>query len=220
MQKGARADGGAPAGADIVGRHRRLGARTFLISSLTLASRLLGYGREFLAALLFGDASTVYDAFVTAWRVPNLFRRLLGEGAVATSLQTAMTEADGDRGEEAGRQLLWGTLRLALLLLVGVCAVLMGGALLMGDTMPLTGWRWLGDDPGPVRELLVRLTPFVVLVCLAGLVGGALAVRGRFVGASAGPAVMNVVVIAVLCGIGLAFGWTGLDPADGAIVCG
>jgi putative peptidoglycan lipid II flippase len=201
---------------DVVARHRRLGARTLLISSLTLASRLLGYVREFLAAMLFGDTSPIYDAFVTAWRVPNLFRRLLGEGAVATSLQTALTEADADQGEEAGRRLLWQTLRLALWVLLGVCALLMGAALLMGDTMPITGWRWLGEDPGPVRELLVRLTPFVVLVCLTGLAGGALAVRGRFAGASSGPAVMNLVVIATLVGLGVVFGWTGLDPADGA----
>ena len=88
-------------GVDIVGRHRRLGARTILISSLTLASRLLGYAREFLAALLFGDTSPIYDAFVTAWRMPNLFRRLLGEGAVATSLQTALTEVLPDEAREA-----------------------------------------------------------------------------------------------------------------------
>ncbi|MCP3916695.1 MAG: murein biosynthesis integral membrane protein MurJ [bacterium] len=203
-------------GADVVGRHKRLGARTILISSFTLVSRLLGYAREFLAAVLFGDTSPIYDAFVTAWRVPNLFRRLLGEGAVATSLQTALTEADSDRGNEAGRRLLWDTLRLALLILLGLCALVMGAALLMGDTMPITGWRWLGPDPAPVRELMVRLTPFVVLVCLTGLAGGALAVRGRFAGASAGPAVMNLVVIASLVGLGAAFGWTGLDPSDGA----
>ena len=203
-------------GADIVGRHRRLGARTALIAGLTLVSRLFGYAREFLAALLFGDTSPVYDAFVTAWRVPNLFRRLLGEGAVATSLQTALTEVDGDRGLEAGRRLFWDTLRLGCAIVVGVAAVVMGLASVMGDTMPVTGWHWLGEDPAAVRELVIRLTPFVVVICLAGLAGGGLAVRGRFAGASMGPAVMNVCVIATLIGIGLAFGWTGLDPADGA----
>lgn len=204
------------AGADIVGRHRRLGARAALIAGFTLVSRLLGFVREFLAAMLFGDTSPIYDAFVTAWRVPNLFRRLLGEGAVATSLQTAMTEVDGDLGDAAGRRLFRDTLRLGSALVVGVAAVVIGVALSMGDTMPGTGWHWLGEDPGAVRELVVRLTPFVIVICLAGLAGGGLAVRGRFSAASAGPAVMNLVVIATLVGIGLTHGWTGLDPADGA----
>ena len=99
--------------------------------------------------------------------------RLLGEGAVSTSLQTALTEADADAGEEAGRWLLWDTLRLALWLVVGLSAAVIGLALVGGDTMPVTGWRWLGEDPAPVRELIVRLMPFLVLVCVAALIGGA-----------------------------------------------
>src|SRR5688572_2431832 len=119
------ADAVPSGGADVVGRHKRLVARTALIAGFTALSRVLGYGREALTAALFGDKSDVYDAFVTAWRIPNLFRRLLGEGAVSTSLQTGMTELDADRGDAAGRALMWETLRLALWILIGVCAVVM-----------------------------------------------------------------------------------------------
>lgn len=202
-------------GADIVGRHRRLGARAALIAAFTLASRILGYVREVLAAVLFGDASPVYDAFVTAWRVPNLFRRLMGEGAVATALQNALTEVDGDQGEAAGRRVFWDTLRLACALTIGIAAVVMGLAAAMGDTMPFTGWHWLGEDPAAVRELVVLLTPFVVVICLAGLASGGLAVRGRFGGANLGSVAMNACMIATLVGIGLTYGWSGIDPADG-----
>jgi putative peptidoglycan lipid II flippase len=202
-------------GVDVVGRHRRLVRRTALISSLTALSRVLGYAREALTAALFGDKSAVYDAFVTAWRVPNLFRRLLGEGAVSTALQTAMTEADADRGEEAGRALLWETLRFASWILVALCALVMGTVALLPDRMPVTGWPWLGHDPAAMRELTVQVTPYVVVICLAGLIGGALAVRGRFVAASAGPGVMNVVAIATLVAIGLHWGWSGPGPDDG-----
>jgi putative peptidoglycan lipid II flippase len=208
------ADGEAQ-GADIVGRHRRLAARTLLISVFTAASRVCGYVREVLSAVIFGDASPVYDAFVTAWRVPNLFRRLMGEGAVATALQTSLTEVDCDRGESAGRQLFWSTLRVSSAIAIGIAAVVMGLAALMGDTMPLTGWHWLGEDPAAVRELTVRLTPFVVVICLAGLASGGLAVRGRFGGSNLGPVAMNACLIATLVGIGLVHGWSGLDPADG-----
>jgi len=203
-------------GVDVVGRHRRLVRRTALISSVTAASRVLGYGREVLTAMLFGAASPVCDAFLTAWKVPNLFRRLLGEGAVSTSLQTALTETDADLGDAAGRRLFWDVMRLAFSLLVGLCAVLMGAVALMPDVMPLTGWAWLGPQPAALRELLLRVMPYVVFICLAGLAGGGLAVRGRFFSASASGAVQNGIAILTLAAMGLTYGWSGPGPADGA----
>ncbi len=205
----------APSGADVVGRHRGLVRRTALISGLTAVSRVLGYARELLTAVLFGASSPIYDAFVTAWRVPNLFRRLLGEGAVSTALQTALTETDGKLGDAEGRRLFWDVMRLALGILIGLCTLLMGVVALMPDSMPLTGWAWLGPAPETLRELLVRVMPYVVFICLAGLVGGALAVRGRFLGASASAAVMNLAAISTLLVIAWTYGWTGAGPEDG-----
>lgn len=221
MKSDAQTDGAnaapEPSGSpsDVVGRHKRLVARTALIAGFTALSRVLGYGREALTAALFGDKSAIYDAFVTAWRIPNLFRRLLGEGAVSTSLQTSMTEADSDRGDEVGRALMWETLRLATWILIALTALLMGGVALMGETMPITGWRWLGEDSAAMRELTVQASPYVLAICLAGLISGALAVRGRFTATSAGPGVMNIVAIVTLVAIGVRFGWEGLAPVDG-----
>ncbi len=194
-------------GADIVGRHKGLGKRTLLISSLTLLSRLFGFAREILSAALFGDKSGVFDAFITAWRVPNLFRRFLGEGALSTSLQTAMTEVDGDEGEAAGRALFLSTLKLLFLILVATCAVVMGIVWLMPDVMPFTDFRWLGADGAEVRELTIRVMPFVVLICLSAAVGGALQVRGHFAAPAWAPIAFNVVWIATLIVVGASFGW-------------
>ena len=69
-------------GADVVSRHRNIGARTVFVAVLTLFSRVVGLAREVISASLFGHSSGIYDAFITAWRVPNLFRKLLGEGAL------------------------------------------------------------------------------------------------------------------------------------------
>lgn len=200
---------------EVGGRHKRLVARTVLISFFTAVSRVLGYGREALTAALFGDTSAVYDAFVTAWRVPNLFRRLLGEGAVSASLVRAMTKEDDERGNDAGRALMWETLRLAAWILFALTVVVMGAVALMPDVMPVTGWRWLGDDAAAMRELTVQVTPYVIAICLAALAGGALSVRERFTGTSAGPGVMNVIAILTLVLIGWRFGWEGVGPADG-----
>jgi putative peptidoglycan lipid II flippase len=193
-------------GERVVQRHRRLVARTVLVSILTLVSRILGFVREMIMGAIFGDASAVSDAFFTAWRVPNLFRRLLGEGALSTALQTAVTEADADEGDAAGRRLFLRTISLTAWILLGVSAVSMLVVWQMPDQMPLTGWSWLGADPGPVRDLTVRLMPFVVMVCVAALCGGALQVRGHYAAPNLAPSAMNVVWIATLLAVGFAFG--------------
>lgn len=194
-------------------RHRGLGRRTALISALTLVSRVLGYVREVVSAALFGDRSGIYDAFITAWRVPNLFRRFLGEGALSTSFQTALTAVDADHGEGAGRALFGATLRLLVGLLIALTLAVIGVVGLLPDRMPVTGWSWLGEDPAAVRDLTVRVMPFVILVCVSALFTGALHVRGRFGAPAIAPAAMNVVWIGVLLAIALRFGWYGPSPA-------
>lgn len=196
--------------AAIVHRHRGLVGRTVLVSGLTLFSRILGFVREMVSAALFGDGSAVWDAFLTAWRIPNLFRRLLGEGALSTSLQTAITEADGDGGDEAGRRLFLSTVRLITWILLAITVVGMLLVTVLPDVMPLTGWRWLGANPAPVRDLTVRLLPFVLLICLAALCGGALQVRGHFVVPNVAPSVLNVIWIAALVVL-----WVDSGGADG-----
>jgi putative peptidoglycan lipid II flippase len=190
-------DRSAP-GADVVGRHGRLVRRTALISALTLASRALGYAREALAAAIFGDRSAINDAFVTAWRVPNLFRGLMGEGAMAAAMQTSLTRTDAQHGEAAGARLFRAFLRVVAWLSAGFTLLGVGIVLLAPDTMPFTGWHWLGADPGPVRELTARMLPFVVLACIAGVATGGLHVRGHFLAPSLGPVAMNVAWVAAL----------------------
>ena len=183
--------------------------RTVLVSGLTLLSRILGFVREVIMAALFGDGSAISDAFFTAWRVPNLFRRLFGEGALSTSLQTGITEADAEGGNEAGRRLFGSTVKLMVTLLLVVCTVSMIAIAWMPDVMPGTGWPWLGDPAAPVRDLAVRVMPYVVLVCLAALCGGALFVRGHYAVPNLAPTVMNLTWIAALVWIGIAFGGFG-----------
>lgn len=199
--------GQTPGAERAVGRHRGLVGRALLVSGLTLLSRLLGFAREALMAAVFGDRSIVSDAFLTAWRVPNLFRRLLGEGALSVSLQSAMTRADIQHGDAHGRALFRATLEKTLFLLVLVTVLGMGLVWILPDRMPVTGWAWLGPEPAVVRDLTVRVLPYVPLVCAAAVLGGALAVRGHFALPNLAPTAMNLVWIATLIAIGIASGW-------------
>jgi putative peptidoglycan lipid II flippase len=208
-----REETGADEKADIVKRHRNLGGRTILISTLTLFSRLLGYGRDLLMASLFGGSSPVLDAFITGWRVPNLFRRFLGEGALGVAFQRTLTTTEASDGLEGGRRLFRAIAKLLLPTLVITCGAAMLLVWNMPDRMPITGWPWLGADPGHVRELTVRLMPYLIVVCLTALAVAALNVRGRFTASTWTAPTMNLVWISTLVAVGVIYGWSGpVDP--------
>ena len=196
-------------GEAVVRRQGGVGRRTVWISILTLASRLLGMVREVVSAWLFGDSSAVYDAFLFAWRIPNLFRRFLGEGALATSLQSSLTEADAEGGDEAGAALFGATVSLLARLLTVLCVVVMLAVWFAPDTFPGTDFLWLGPDPNAVRELTVRVMPFVIFVCLTAAAGGALNVRGHYSLPALGPVVLNLAWIATLVGL---YASVGFEP--------
>jgi len=194
-------------GADLGARHRRLGLRAGLVSVLTLVSRILGYAREAVTAALFGHQSAILDAFLTAWRIPNLFRRLFGEGAIATSFQTEFSEVEGEDGESAGRAFFWAVFRMLTCILVVLTAALIAVVWVLPDRLavpgltgvwPLGSLPWLGPEPGAVRELTVRLLPFLVVICLTAVTSAALHVRGLFGATALAPVVFNVVWIVTL----------------------
>ena len=208
MSGAAESQGAGPAGGPgehperVVSRHSGLARRTALVSVMTLGSRVLGFVREVQSAALFGSASAFYDAFLTAWRVPNLFRRFFGEGALSTSLQTALTESDADRGDAAGRALFLATIRITTLVLIAICVA---ASAVLALTPRLVESGLLGEPEGAstVVELAVRFMPFLVMICLAALSAGALQVRGHFFTPALGPIAMNVVWILALAWIAI-----------------
>jgi putative peptidoglycan lipid II flippase len=163
------------------------------IGAATLASRVLGYVRDMVVALAFG-AGPVTDAFFVAFRIPNILRRLLGEGALSTAVVPVFTEYAATRPRPDFDRMLRAVLAAALIALVVTSALGVGAA------------PWLvrlvapgfADDPGQLElaALLTRVMfPYLVLVGLAALAMGALHAHGRFFAAALGPAVLNVGMI-------------------------
>src|SRR5438105_12275280 len=75
------------------------------IGSATLLSRVLGYVRDMIVALAFG-AGPVTDAFFVAFRIPNILRRLLGEGALSTAVIPVFTDYTVNRTRQELRQMV------------------------------------------------------------------------------------------------------------------
>ena len=148
------------------------------VSCAVMASRILGLIREQIFAGMFG-AGYAYDAFVVAFRIPNLLRDLFGEGALSAAFITVFSDYDTNRGKEAtwrlaNTVLIFFTLLLSLLTLAGIYLAGPIVNLLAPDFQLVQG----------KTALTVQLTrimfPFLLFVALAAVVMGILNTRGRF----------------------------------------
>src|SRR5580698_9531112 len=93
-----------------------------LIGILTLISRILGQARESVAASYFG-AGPVWSAFTVAFKVPNLFRKLLGEGALSAAFIPLYTQSLKNDDPEAANHFAAASVTLLTLILISLTVV-------------------------------------------------------------------------------------------------
>ena len=152
----------------------------------TLASRGLGLARDIATAALLGlGQAGIMDALVIAFRIPNLFRRLLGEGALATSYLPVLT-GELERDRTAAWQLtsaLLVTLTLVLTLLVIVGEILCAAVAICWG--PASGAAQLAG-------LTAAMLPYLVFVCIAAQLSATLQALGNFNVPAIMPIVLNV----------------------------
>jgi putative peptidoglycan lipid II flippase len=170
------------------------------ISAFTLLSRILGLWRDRLMAQTLG-AGWVQGTFLLAWTLPNLMRRLLGEGALSASLVPAYARA---RREDpaAARTLLAETSGVVITLLLPLCALVAVGSLLLpAEWLPAPS---IGGVPAMRLLLLLNamLFSYALPVCLTAIYSGALNTLGHFALPAAVPIVLNLVWIAALLACG------------------
>jgi putative peptidoglycan lipid II flippase len=160
------------------------------VGGWTMASRVLGFLRDVLLADLLG-AGPVADAFFLANRLPNLFRRLFGEGAFNAAFVPGFTGILATDGPAAAR-------RFAEQAIAVMSFWLLGLTLLAEVFMPQVMGVWaLGFTGDPAKFALVvelgRITfPYMPLICLSALLGGVLNGLDRFAAAAAAPVLYNV----------------------------
>ena len=177
------------------------------VSGSTLGSRVLGLLRDVLVYAQLGLGQT-NSAFLLAFTLPNLFRRLFGEGALSSVLIPLLTEEDTRAGRGRAFALLNRTLSRLLLVLAALCLAF---ALLVG--LPLQVGAVDESRYGEAARLGLLLFPYVIPICLAALLAGALQVLGRFFVPAITPVLLNVSMIAFLAGPGIWFAATPYEKA-------
>src|SRR5215813_14138970 len=159
------------------------------MAAATMTSRILGMVREMVYAAFMGN-TWVASAFTLAFQVPNLFRRLLGEGALTAAFIPIFKKKQVTEGEAE----MWRSANVVLSGLVTGAGLICVAAVL-GITVALRVARW---DPGTelMLKLLRLMFPYMVLVCLAAILIGIANARGLFFIPALGAVLLNVIMIA------------------------
>jgi putative peptidoglycan lipid II flippase len=167
---------------------------TGTIGGLTMVSRILGFAREMVFARIMG-AGMAADAFALAFLIPNLFRRLFGEGAFAAGFVPLFSQRlNGEGGMEEARRFAEEVMAVFLPILIAITAIFV---VFMPSFVWLlaSGWR---DDPEKfaLAVQLSRITfPYLIFISLVSLFSGVLNSLTRFAAAAFAPALLNIALI-------------------------
>jgi putative peptidoglycan lipid II flippase len=162
---------------------------TGIVAASTLLSRIMGFIRDMLIAKYFG-ASGSLDGFFVAFRIPNLFRRLVAEGALTISFIPVYTEYLETKGEDEALKLAQKTLSILTLALTTIVSL---GIIFSPQIVKIFAFGF--SDPHTI-DLTVYLTrlmfPYLFFVGLVAFAMGVLNSHGHFFAPSFSPVLMNM----------------------------
>ena len=173
-----------------------LGKNFSIVGAATLASRLTGFVRDMLVAATLG-AGAVADAYVAAFLIPNLFRRLVGEGAFNAAYVPIFTRRETEGGPQSAA--LFAESALSVLLGLGV-VILLAGEFLMPAIIGAVAPGFAGhpqkfaDAIGFSRIMF----PFVAIILVVAVFTGTLNAMGRYAIAAWAPVLLNLLLIGAL----------------------
>ena len=188
----------------------------FTVGGFTAFSRVLGLVREMLQSRLIG-AGVEQSAFTLAFAIPNMARKLFGEGAL-TAAFVPVFRGEVERGEvESAKRLARAVMTMVFLILGAVVALAVTGLSVFLNLEPGTWNLELGARSVLTVKLVRILFPYMIFICGAAFGMGVLNALGRFVEGAFMPAFLNLIWIATL---GTLCFFPGLDvPTRVTVVC-
>ena len=160
---------------------------------MTFISRILGFGRDVVLAVMFG-AGPAMDAFLVAFKIPNFLRRLFAEGAFAQSFVPVLSATrDQESGDEVKAlvSVVAGTLGVILMALTAVGVI--AAPLLIYLFAP--GFAENAAQFDLAVDLLRLTFPYLFFISLTALAGGVLNTYGRFAVPAVTPVLLNICLI-------------------------
>jgi putative peptidoglycan lipid II flippase len=172
---------------------------TAIVGMFTALSRVLGLVREMLQSRLIG-AGWEQSAFALAFAIPNMARKLFGEGALTAAFIPVFKKELETEGIEEARRLARAVMSMALLMLAAIVVLVMGGI-----TVSFSWFPWgmeEGSESCSRMHLILTLTrilvPYMIFICAAAFGMGIMNAMGRFTAAAFLPSLLNIVWILAL----------------------
>ena len=172
----------------------RILKNTATVGAFTALSRVLGLAREMLQSRFIG-AGVEQSAFTLAFAIPNMARKLFGEGALTAAFVPVFKGEVEAQAIENARRLARAVMTMALLMLGAIVAIAFAGletAVHFRIGLELTGRTLL------TIRLVKTLLPYMIFICGAAFGMGVLNAMGRFKASSAMPCLLNVFWIGIL----------------------
>ena len=176
----------------------QLGKAMGTIGGLTMVSRVLGFAREMIAARVLG-AGPAAEVFALAFLIPNLFRRLFGEGAFSGGFVPLFSKRlNGGEGIEDATKFAEEVLAVFAPVLMAITAIFMIFMPALIGLIADDSWS-LGDNRTGSAIEMTRITmPYMVLICLVSLASGVVNSLNKFAAAAFAPAILNFALVGAL----------------------
>lgn len=181
-----------------------------VVGGATFLSRILGAVRDIVIASFFG-AGMVSDAFVAAFRIPNLLRRMFGEGSLSIAFVPVYTDCLYRQGRPEADRLANSAIRLlAITLVVGVILLMVAAPWVVRLAAP--GFSQYADKFALTVDLTRWMSPYVFFIGMMALCMGILNVLGHFAAPALAPVFLNVAMITAIA-VGSIFATTQIGLA-------
>ena len=165
-----------------------------IVSGMTLISRVLGFIRDQVMAIMFGAGATT-DVFLVAWKIPNFLRKLFAEGAFAQAFIPVFADYREKRDAESLRALaaaVSGTM-IVILLVISTLGVMCAPLLIM---LFAPGFNDSAEQFELATDMLRITFPYLFFVSLVAYAGSILNTFGKFAIPSLTPVLLNICMIA------------------------
>ncbi len=165
-----------------------------IVGGFTLISRVFGFIRDMVIAWFFG-AGPLSDAFFAAFRLPNLFRRLFGEGSLTVAFIPVFSGYLTDHGKAAAFDMARSAARMLSVILV---IITLAGILAAPAVVRVIAPGFVGSQFSTAVLLTRIMFPYIFFICLVALCMGILNALGHFAAPAFAPVILNLSIIAAM----------------------
>ena len=174
---------------------RKFLKNTLTVSSFTMISRVFGYIRDAAIFIFISNSSGALDAFFVAFRIPNFFRRIFGEGALSTAYIPVLSDFKNNKEKEDVQEFINESISTLTFILIIISVI---GVLIAPILIYLIAPGFINSEysQGELAGSLLKITfPYMFFICLTAVFSSILNTYDSFAIPALTPALLNIVLI-------------------------